>query len=149
MKKHILILALVLVPALISCTQNGGHIGRLFGTWVLTERTLNGDVIPAPMPDCEFYMSFQSDVALFKTVENLHDIVESRVCTWSRSGEDIVFNFDHANNGFASGGYTPPAWLEPEQKEIRLTATHSTDSRLECMRIVGSDVYTYKFSRTW
>ena len=53
-----LLAALLAAVLLCSCTQNNGHIGKLFGTWVLTERLADGAAIEKPY-DADAYMSFQ------------------------------------------------------------------------------------------
>ncbi len=50
-----LLAALLAAVLLCSCTQNNGHIGKLFGTWVLTERLADGTAIEKPY-DAEAYM---------------------------------------------------------------------------------------------
>ena len=91
-----LLAALLAAVLLCSCTQNNGHIGKLFGTWVLTERLADGAAIEKPY-DADAYMSFQNNIVHFRTVENNYDLIEYKTATWIRMGDSLSFDFDNTS----------------------------------------------------
>ena len=107
-----LLAALLAAVLLCSCTQNNGHIGKLFGTWVLTERLADGAAIEKPY-DADAYMSFQNNIVHFRTVENNYDLIEYKTATWIRMGDSLSFDFDNTSDAGNPDLYSAPAWLEP------------------------------------
>ena len=65
------ILAVLLATVAIACTQNGGHIGRLFGSWVLESATCDGSEMTMP-EDTETFWSFQSDLLRVQLADKHH-----------------------------------------------------------------------------
>lgn len=82
---HLTILLLLIVSA--GCTQNGGHIGKLFGRWHL-ER-IEGDNMEAPEQTGNIYWSFQSDMILLQRENGEIDF--SRVYGTYRLEDNTLF----------------------------------------------------------
>lgn len=144
-----LTLAVLAALTLGACTQNNGHIGKLFGSWVLTECLGDGTSVDKPY-DAEAYMSFQNNIVHFRTVENSYDLIEYKTATWKRIGDTLSFDFDHTSDAGDPSLYSAPAWMEPVGKEAVMTINRLDGSRLELMRTADDGViYIYKFDKTW
>lgn len=149
--KHtsVLVAAGLLMSVLLAgCTQNNGHIGKLFGSWVLVERVAPG---ASPLPsDATFYMSFQGDVVQFITEYEHYDYLRF-FATWQRQGDRLTLNFDNKNDNEApgQGGFAPPQWLVNPSLHTTLMVTELDGGHLELADISGSDEIIYKFDRTW
>lgn len=147
--KHYTIMALtaIICLALSGCTQNNGHIGKLFGSWALVAMDVDSEPYE---PNCETYLSFQSNVAVF-----MHDTgnyeYANRVCTWSRHENIISFDFDHHDDKNPAGTdtYAPPEWLLLDDLKIAMTITRLDNGHLDMVYLNDGKSYTYKFERTW
>ncbi len=144
-----LLAALLAAVLLCSCTQNNGHIGKLFGTWVLTERLADGAAIEKPY-DADAYMSFQNNIVHFRTVENNYDLIEYKTATWIRMGDSLSFDFDNTSDAGNPDIYSAPAWLEPVGTDVVMNINRLDGAHLELMRTASDGViYIYKFDKTW
>lgn len=135
------------------CTQNNGHIGCLFGSWVLQSVVLNGE--PTALPEeTETYWSFQSDV-LRVTLEKEHLYYELRYATFIQMPDNILrVDFTHSENGIpaGTGAYSAPEWMGfPAFGVFDLAvAVDGPNDRLILTYVKSdSEVYVYSFARTW
>ncbi len=151
--RSILTLAIVLLISLLSasCTQNNGHIGKLFGSWSLTEMTCDGEQLTLPSGSTGGIMSFQGAVVRFNLLfgPETHDV---SVATWSQLDETITFNFNHSADGIptGTGGYAPIAWLHFSELTETVNVTELSNSHLYFWRQdKDGHIYNYKFDRTW
>lgn len=143
--------AAIIIALLCSCTQNNGHIGKLFGTWVLTQRQADGEAMSSPYSDnTEAYMSFQNNIVHFRTIEDSYDLTEYKTATWSRTGDALSFDFNNTSDSNTPQVYSAPAWLEPVGNSAVMTINRLDGSHLELMRIADDGIiYIYKFDKTW
>lgn len=75
MKKIYIVLIAVMALMASACTQNGGHLGKLFGRWHL-ER-IEADNMEAPEQDGELYWAFQNDMIQMQLDLGEHEFQES------------------------------------------------------------------------
>ena len=114
MMKKIKLLAVCAVMAGIfcGCLQNHGYIGRLFGSWVLCEMTVNGEDYDSSQYG-DLFWSFQSNIIMMTTVFD-HGTANRAFGTWTESDDDLILNLGHKYDGIAqpgTGAYGPPSWL--------------------------------------
>ncbi|MEZ3576364.1 MAG: hypothetical protein K1W01_02600 [Muribaculaceae bacterium] len=152
MKAKIYIPALLLTLVLLSgCTQNNGHIGKLFGAWLMTEMSVDGT--PKEFdPGAYTSVAFQSGIVRFDYHADELIYIE-RVGTWQRIDDNMRLDFTHGDDTYApgTGTYQAPEWLDmPAKTTIDVTITQLSSGR---MTWVYTDprgkVITYKFERTW
>lgn len=145
------ILAFIIASvAAAACTQNDGRIGTLFGSWSLTEMTCDGKQVPIPEGATGSTVSFQGEVAIFRLLYG-PDYSDNSTCTWTKTEDTVVFNFNHSSGDApGTGHYAPPSWLGFSEKTITIHITELNDSHF-CFGYTSSNgqVYTYKFNRTW
>lgn len=144
----LLTLAMSLMCILLcGCTQNNGHIGKLFGSWGLTSMMIDAEPYA---PGGETTLSFQSNVAVF--IRNTGDhTYANRVCTWSRNDGQITFDFEHHDDKTDPGAdvYAPPGWLLLDDLKITMTITRLDNGHLDMVYVKDGKAYIYKFERTW
>ncbi len=146
-KSLLLLFGIALAVVTGGCTQNNGHIGKLFGTWVLTGTVIGEET--SPLDDgCEAYLSFQNNIARMLTVCDSYGVDEEKYATWTQSGDNLVLDFSHTADGNL-WDYDVPSWLYPEEEKINFTVTYLDGGKLELLRTVGEDIYVYSFSKTW
>lgn len=151
MKTKILAILTVWLLALTSCTQNGGHIGTLFGSWSMTEMTVDGT--PRAFPDQDYTtVSFQGTVAEFEYHKGLH-MPFGRYATWVKVDDILRFDFTHHDddNPAGTGKYEAPSWLDlPSNCVIDMTIAKLDSGHMTWVyRTTGGVVIIYKFERTW
>lgn len=148
-KIYIAILLLGLVGT--SCTQNNGHIGNLFGAWVMTEMTVDGE--PKVFPD-EVYttVAFQNDVVRFD-YHYAYGSYYERYGTWTLVDNTLTLVFNHHDDQYGPGGgsYGTPDWLGfPTDKPVEVTMSEAGSSRMTWITSgADGEVLIYKFERTW
>ena len=98
------ILAVLLAAVAMACTQNGGHIGRLFGSWVLESATCDGSEMTMP-EDTETFWSFQSDLLRVQLADKHH------------TAENYFGNFTELPDGLLS---TPTTTIPTEAASMPL-----------------------------
>lgn len=145
-------MAAMLLSVATGCTQNNGHIGKLFGSWVLTGRLADGEAVELPSDGVEYYMSFQGTVVRFTTELPRHDYL-TYVARWSQSGDVISFDFNNtsdANPNPGTGGFAPPVWMFEPELLVDMNILKLDNGKLSLLQDNGSDaVYIYNFERTW
>ena len=144
-------LALAFVCILMgACTQNDGHIGKIFGSWSLSLMTIDGE--ERQLGDGEFStMSFQGDIVMFVLADQLHNSVKS-YGTWRMTDNILSLDFNHSSDGFPTGTgvFAPPAWLYMPDGVSDYQITKFTSDRLELLRVAEDGrIYIYKFKKTW
>lgn len=151
MKKNILLPAFIVLLAMLAagCTQNNGHIGKLFGSWSLQEMTENGT--PLRIEGEGIAVSFQSNVVRFTLIYG-PDLADNSIATWTRTGDILNFNFNNHDDKVAAGTgvYAPPFWLHLTELTESFVIARLEAGHLELVRTdAKGDVYVYKFDRTW
>lgn len=68
------------------CSQNGGHIGDYFGTWVISEITVDNE----PLPDYSGHLviAFQSDIFLLAN----DDTQQKMYGIWKEEGSELILH---------------------------------------------------------
>ena len=153
MKKAITLFSILLL-SLCAC-QNDGHIGSLYGTWSLTQMTVNGEQ-PSDFVKDKTTWSFQSDI-----VRIVYDLgpsdYDDRLSTWVQTTTDghkyLDFKYTYGENDVepGMGAYRAPEWLGwPTNRTIRLE--YIKDSSREMVLTWMSDAgdnYVYTLKKTW
>ncbi len=139
------------ILALGGCTQNNGHIGRLFGAWVMTEMTVDG--VEKVFPDDVYTsMAFQSGVVRFD-YHYAHNSRTERYGSWVETDNNVTFNFTHSddNTTAGTGHYAAPDWLDlPQKTKIDMTIADCGGGRLTLVYATpDGKTIIYKFERTW
>lgn len=132
------------------CTQNHGHIGRLFGTWFLYEYTADGEPLSPPNP-AETFWSFQSDIIMMTVVE-ADGYFSKHFGTWVETDNELILNYYHKTDADApgTGGYGIPSWLGlPSTDNVVLKYIEKEQNRM-AFRYDAADgtVYEYFLKRT-
>ena len=151
MKAISYILLMSLMTIVTACTQNDGHIGKFFGSWVLTEMTVGNTATDFPQGQYTT-MSFQNDVVKF-ILHQPDGSYEERFGTWTESDGMLKLDFTHSDDRYDAGTaiYRAPEWLDFPAKTITdLLIADMTDGKLTLVldRTDGEEI-VYKFERTW
>ncbi|MCM1021619.1 MAG: lipocalin-like domain-containing protein [Muribaculum sp.] len=94
MKKiTLVILSILLFTAISGCTHNDGDIGPLFGSWQMTEITVDGQPV-ADYNQNVFWM-FQNSVVCLREILPHHE-ADNRWGQWRWADKNtLLLNFDH------------------------------------------------------
>lgn len=141
----IALLAIVMLAG--SCTQNNGHIGRLFGSWVLTARTVDGADKPLP-EGTEAYLSFQNNIVRMLTVTDTYNVDSETYGSWVEEGDTLILDCSHTSDK-DPGQYDVPSWLAPAEDFITFRISRIDGQQLILERDVYGADYEYTFSKTW
>lgn len=146
-------LTLLLAVLAAGCTQNNGHIGRIFGSWYLEEATIDG--VPMELPvDTETFFSFQSDIVLV-TLKGTYGYKENYFGTFEQLSGGLLrlhFTYSDNDNPVGTGAYSAPTWLGfPSEGVFDLQeSSESKDDKLVLTRVSDSgEIYIFKFTKTW
>lgn len=150
MKSVKLCFVIALMAVFGGCTQNNGHIGKLFGSWGLELMTVDDQ--PVVFEDGGFStMSFQSNIVMVVFDDKYHNSLKS-YGTWKRFDSVLQFDFSHKSDHDApgTGAFAPPAWLQFPAGVSDFVIVELSDSKLWLMR-TGDDgkQYVYIFNKTW
>lgn len=154
MKKTTVIFCLLIAALISSCTQNGGRIGPLFGSWYLESATCDGEPFALPT-DGNTYWIFQGKVLVVKFDKEMYESQE-HIATWEyATGNDhtLLLDFTHSDDNTAAGHdrYSAPAWMGFVQGEIlavEIEHISGSDMTLEWASPSGEH-YRYRFTKTW
>lgn len=146
----IFIISSVLMAA-VGCTQNHGHIGRLFGTWYLYAMSCNGSDVDITEHG-DMFWSFQSDIIMLTQTYD-HGTVDKQYGTFIETDNTLILDFNHSfssTDGVGAGTYTPPAWLGlPAEDGIVLQYLENNSNSMTLKyNAVSGEEYVYYFKRT-
>lgn len=150
LRTYLAIISIAIMAA--GCTQNNGNIGRLFGSWVLDEATLDG--APLVLPEgTETFWSFQGDIIMVTLSHGNHEY-SKRYGTFSELPDNIMrLTFTYSSDAVPEGTgiYGAPEWLGfPSSGVFDLSVADSPKNRLVLTYSApGNGIYIYKFSKTW
>ncbi len=136
---------------MMSCTQNDGRIGDLFGTWVL-ESVVDAEGAELPLPDSELFWSFQSTVVCFKVVQPYH-IYDDYWGSWQRNGSLLMLDFENSDDMTATGGglySVPPGYYFTEgELHLQFAVRRLDNKRMELLyEAADGETLTYLFYKT-
>lgn len=150
MKSVKLFFVIVLMAVFGGCTQNNGHIGKLFGSWGLELMTVDDQ--PVVFEDGGFAtMSFQSNIVMAIYNDKYHNSLKS-YGTWKRFDSVLQFDFEHKSNNDipGTGAFAPPVWLQFPAGVSDFVIVELSDSKLWLMRTDDNGKqYVYIFKKTW
>lgn len=135
MRKLKLFVALCLAIAALlfagSCTHNNGDIGPWFGSWHLTEITINGT------PDSEYqdniFWNFQNDVVCMLVRSDYHGN-KFHWGTWSEESGKLILDYNHPPKPDTSDPaiYAPPVQVHMPAEIITLKIDRFDSGKLQC-----------------
>lgn len=147
------ILTIILPLLFAACTHNNGDIGHLFGSWVLTSMTVDGEAVEEPYPDADTFLMFQGKIAMVRVIDDRSSLLTYRMATWTREGNIIALDFTHRDddNGPGTSIYEAPAWLMLTNKAVNDMQILSLTSGNMHLRHVtpDGDIVEYKFRKTF
>ncbi len=147
-KFNIIILILALTAT--ACTQNHGHIGRLFGSWYLYEMTCDGEAVDISTYGDAFW-SFQSNLIMITIEEDYHSVYKT-YGTWIENDDNLILDFSYTyENGDMQSAYDPPEWMGlPKEADIMLKYIEKTNKSM-VLRYVDNEgkVFGYFLRKTY
>lgn len=115
------ILAAIILATVCGCTKNDGDIGHLFGSWLIQEITVDGNIDSSYGGNVVW--AFQSSLIRMSVVLPHHQ-VDNYMGSWSRVNNKLTLNYTYSSSGSASGtgeyGFAPGLHL-PENGIVELT----------------------------
>lgn len=138
------IFAIIALALCTGCTQNNGNIGFWFGTWRVTQVTIDGE--PDENYANDLWFKFQTEVCDIIRVTD-HNGNSEYWCKWSTSDDDKTLLLDYTFSGHA--GYNPPACLPFQSDAINtLTVTkHSSRSISLSYQTPSGSTYVYSLKK--
>lgn len=151
MTKTVFITLLSLVISLTAC-QNNGDIGDYFGTWAVSEMTVDGTPAPDFTPDITFF-SFQNNIVFVERLVDTYDDLERYAGTWVDTGDVLRLNFTHSDDAHqpGQGVYHAPDWLYfPENSviDLKFLEKKSRSMTLQYTTDEGATI-VYTLKKTW
>lgn len=107
MKSIRLFLVTLVAMFSLSCTHNDGNIGPWFGTWKMTEMTVDG--VKSPDYHDDIIWKFQSAVVSILQVDDTTHSVYDSTGSWTQQGNLLTLNFLHSDNHTGDNSYIPPS----------------------------------------
>ncbi len=84
-------ICLIAIASLTGCTHNNGDIGPLFGQWKVTTISIDGQSLENY--DGNLFFSFQNQVFMQRTTNELSHEVNQTVGIWKYSSNDLIIDF--------------------------------------------------------
>lgn len=106
--RTLLLLCAAFLP-LSSCYQHNGDIGSWFGSWKVTDITINGELDPNFRQN--IFFAFQSQVFGLTLVTSPH-ISVTYYAEWAENDDNLFIDFSHTADSVsqdANYAFTPPA----------------------------------------
>lgn len=128
------------------CTQNNGRIGPLFGSWLMTEYTVDGQKVDFPADDYTT-LSFQGEIVRFSLIDESDDEQINCYGSWQQSGSTITLDFDFRSDNSPEGN--APYWLELPAETCTFTISGPKDGRFTLAGTGFAAGYILHFERTW
>lgn len=149
MKKYFIAVFVAVLMAVCGCTQNNGHIGPVFGSWSLTE--ISVDDAPLELQG-ETVFSFQNEVVRVIQMTSGQTVETVRYGNFSLSDDVMSLRFLTELNSDGEGyQFMMPSWLYFPQGTMPLVFEVRTlgGSRMVLALDNEGKTYTYGFSKTW
>lgn len=145
-----IIFSILAIMGISSCTHNNGDIGSWFGTWKVTEITINGT------PDADYegnlFWSFQTSVIGMTTVDSALGITTAESWgSWEQQGDILRLDFTHTDDSHPVQGSSkysplPSSHLPSGISELQILSLSSSAVRLHYTADDGS-IYKYSLKK--
>lgn len=157
-KSIAVILAAIIALLPLSCTQSDGHIGPIFGTWILDSETIDGAEVPVRDESGTFTVwRFQQCVIGVNRCNDINFTNQQSYGNFALSDGDktLTLNFtgkDDAPNHASGSYYWSPYWMGfPKTGIFTLTVNSLNGGKMD---LTWNDpdsgkVYRYRFRKTW
>lgn len=147
-----IILLVVAMTAISSCTHNNGDIGPWFGIWKLTDLKVNGTTDPGY--EGNVFWSFQTNIFQMKEVitDGTGQWSDERWGSWEESDGDLILSFTYSSQSTpepGTGVYHPLSGMYlPTNQAVHLDIVKYPDSKMELAYTTddGNQI-TYYFTR--
>lgn len=145
-------LLLLLVVGFQSCTHNNGDIGPFFGTWKVTEITIDSQ--PEAAYQGNLFWAFQTSVINMRTVDPSTNLSSAESWgDWEEDGNTLHLNFSHTDDSHPTPGSSkysplPASHLPAGTSELSILSISSSDMRLSYTAPDGT-VYGYSLKKWW
>lgn len=126
------------------CTHNNGDIGPLFGQWILTDITADGQR-PADIVPTNWNWRFQNAVLLISEVDYLGHEYSQYWASWEREGQTLMVNYKNADPAI-SWYYDYPSQLGFTSPATYTLTVESESSCSMTLRMVNPDGVTYVYT---
>lgn len=141
---------ILLCLSLGACTQSDGHLGPLFGSWVLNEASADGQAMNLP-EDSETFWSFQNSV--IRVIYTAPGTATTSYGSFANNGNTLELDFDNHDNNTPAGSsvYKAPTWMGFPERGVFVLSIERLDSKnmkLSWLSAEGVE-YKYTFSKTW
>lgn len=151
-KKTVYLLSLLLTIFFTGCTQPDGNIGDWFGSWLLEEMLINGEI------DNEYAESIKNNsgqvmVSFQGKIFNMAYVGSSEIYgSWSYAGEVLTLIASYnAGSGYASPYFNPyPIVLHfpGDVEQVEITVTRISNRTMQWQLIDQNDrLITYNFRK--
>ncbi len=147
-----IIITLLALVSFASCTHNNGDIGPYFGTWKVTEITINS--VPESDYQGNLFWSFQTTVIGMTTVDpDLGVTTRESWGAWEQDGDILRLSFIHTDDsnpqqGSAKYSPLPESHLPAGVSELDIISISSSDMRLRYTATDGT-IYGYSLKKWW
>lgn len=146
--KHILsIIILSAMSLLAGCTHNNGDIGPLFGQWIMTGITVNGDT-PADINPTEWNWRFQNQVFLISHVDVVAHDYRQYWGSWTMADKTMTIDYDNIDSAIDYAYETPSAigFTDAAVYTLSVVNLSSHDMILQMVN-PGGDTYVYTLKK--
>ncbi|MBD5182618.1 MAG: lipocalin family protein [Bacteroidales bacterium] len=141
---------IILCVLTLSCSQNNGHIGPIFGSWSLIEMTSGGHALEIAGNGTVF--GFQDEVVQITHILNSYGDFTKNFGNFKIEGTILTLQFEAGLSGDEGYQYTAPYWMHfPEDgTPIRLDIKEIGAKTMIWEYVATNGItYNYKFKKTW
>jgi len=144
MKIFRLFLILIVAAFATRCTHNNGDIGPLFGQWIMTDITADGER-PADVIATNWNWRFQNAVLLISEVDYLGHEYSQYWASWEREGQTLRINYNNTDPAI-TWAYDFPSAIGFTQATTYTLTIESESSSQMTLRMVNPDGITYVYT---
>lgn len=147
-----IVISLIIAACFQACTHNNGDIGPFFGTWKVTEITIDSHSDESYKGN--MFWAFQTSVINMRTVDTATNLSNDESWgSWEEDGNTLRLFFTHTDDSNPSQGshkYTPlPAsHLPAGVSDLSIISISASDMKLEYSDPNGT-VYGYSLKKWW
>lgn len=152
MKLSRIFLPLVIAVISAGCTCNDGDIGPWFGSWSMSEMTVDGRTPDGFDPTATVW-EFQSSLIRISLLGEHHTMDDMSWGTWHESDGHLYLDYTHPSDKYenSNGEYEAPSWLLIQKNSVADLAILERGKRrmtLEYITPEGEKV-VYTLKKTW
>lgn len=148
MKKSYIVFIAFIAVLLGACTQMNGHIGPIFGSWVLDEIQEDGRQLDM---DEETVFSFQNEIVRVVKVVDFVGQGSEKFGNFTISDKELTLKFQAQPTESGSYLYVTPNWLHfpLDGRPIVFRIDQLDGSRMVLTLVEEGHTLRYSFRKTW